>query len=212
MSCDIFQEALHKLPIAEFDGLQTHLNGCAECREIAARLREGTTALSQGLASQVPSLDFDSVWEQAAMATPPQPANRPWWAWAAAVAVILVVVASSWSYRHMEETGALAAAQAEQERVAVRLELVEAEQHQIEARWVELQRERDELSETVALARVRAQISAAAAEQQRASLEVSDGEVDWALWRAAEKEAQAMAELAKRADTAYARATRVVRD
>ncbi|MBT3218331.1 MAG: hypothetical protein HN348_04515 [Proteobacteria bacterium] len=215
MSCAVFREALYKLPIEDFDGLQAHLSICTGCSSVANELRQGHGAVSDHLDSMIPDLDFDAVWEQSETEVQAQSrlgANNGRWVWAVAVAAstVLGLGVGYWFGTQLPTELEWASIEADVANVVIQkeLRLVEDEQHDLEARWERLESQRLTLHAAQKKARFLADMSALAAEQQRLNVETStqDSEVDWALWRAAEKEARAMADMARNADYAYTNA------
>ena len=223
MSCDVFREALKKLPLDDFDGLQAHLSICDGCNSIANELRQGHEAISAHLAEMVPHLDFDAVWEQAESSLTDRDLRQDlvegqvaannghfyWGVGAAAAAAVLGLAVGFWfgtkTPTELEWVGI--EADVASVRIEEELRQVEEEQHNLEARWEHLEAQRLNLHAVQQKARFLADVAALAAEQQRLSVETSKNtEVDWALWRAAEKEARAMADMARNADYAYTNA------
>jgi hypothetical protein len=100
MSCDRFERALAldvsgDLNEREARALRTHLAGCAQCREVAARLERNQAALRALGDQELPEGALRSVRARvrAAIASEPEPRSPlvPVWAWAAGASVVALV-------------------------------------------------------------------------------------------------------------------------
>ncbi|MBX2796861.1 MAG: pilus assembly protein N-terminal domain-containing protein [Myxococcales bacterium] len=97
MTCHDVREQLLELPMSEFGSLASHLEGCAACRALAARIVAREEHVSSYVDGYVAAETFGAAWTARGVQAASAESGQRWRSWMFAAACAVAVVGVAWT-------------------------------------------------------------------------------------------------------------------